>query len=131
MMQAASAAAIESRFMRGDHKPKECLAKSLRDLATTVDTEDRRLNTLDEQGFASVSPVSSVVKRFLFSSFRVFVWLWIAAAPGDGRSAAQEPAREACADTAGSAGRGDDDLYCIELLPAQGIDRAAGTARLL
>jgi FtsP/CotA-like multicopper oxidase with cupredoxin domain len=70
-------------------------------------------------------------RPFVMSCFRVFVWLLIVAAPGDGRSVAQVAVAESCAGDAGSAGRGDDDLYCIELLPAQGIDRAAGTARLL
>jgi FtsP/CotA-like multicopper oxidase with cupredoxin domain len=70
---------------------------------------------------------------FGFSGF-VFSWLvllWITAAPGDGRGAAQERDTESCTETGSPAGRGDDDLYCIELLPAVDIDRGAGTARLL
>jgi FtsP/CotA-like multicopper oxidase with cupredoxin domain len=70
-------------------------------------------------------------RLFVFSCFRIFVWLLIVAAPGHGRSATQEPRTEACAETGSPSGRGDDDLYCIELLPAADIDHGAGTARLL
>ena len=57
---------------------------------------------------------------------------WTVAGYGDPRSAAQTPlATDSCAEGADTAGGPDVDLYCIELLPAIDIERAAGTARLL
>jgi multicopper oxidase len=68
------------------------------------------------------------LRTFLF----VAALTWIAVGQGDLRSAVQASlTAESCAEDAGTAGGPDADLYCIELLPANGLERAAGAARLL
>ena len=60
------------------------------------------------------------------------VWPLIVIALGLSTQAGESPGALRQAACAGD-GRevGDDDLYCIELLPAAGIERASGTARLV
>src|SRR5688500_3062513 len=58
----------------------------------------------------------------------VFLSFVSAVAAGDGREPTQL-LQESCATTAVTGA--DPDLYCIELLPAAGVDDAAGIARLV
>ena len=68
------------------------------------------------------------MRTFLF----VAALAWIAVGQGDLRSAAQTPLTPgSCSEDAGAASGPDADLYCIELLPADGVEDAAGAARLL
>jgi suppressor of ftsI len=60
---------------------------------------------------------------------QLIVLLLACAAAGPTGETALSQASGSCAETI--AGGPDADLYCIELLPATGIDGAAGTARLL
>jgi FtsP/CotA-like multicopper oxidase with cupredoxin domain len=57
-------------------------------------------------------------------------WLAAALATGDAPVRAQTPLA-ACVSDADDAWPADADLYCIELLPAAGIERASGVARLV
>jgi suppressor of ftsI len=56
----------------------------------------------------------------------IVIALWISTQAGESPGALRQAG---CAGDGREAG--DDDLYCIELLPAAGIERASGTARLV
>src|SRR5437899_11663858 len=61
----------------------------------------------------------------------VLIFASMIAGQGDAHSIIPSQAADLCSTEPHAATAADADLYCIELLPAEGINTAAGTARLL